>query len=137
MTGFPGETDQDFESLLAFVEDVRFDHLGAFVYSDFKDLPSHHLPDHIPSNVAKKRYDRLMSLQQKIAMENNQLHIGRMFKVLVEAEIENDLYVGRTFFQAPEIDGVTYVRSRNGRIGDFVNVRINDALEYDLIGQSV
>lgn len=135
--GFPGETEKDFEGLLTFIKDVRFDHLGVFVYSDSEDLPSHRLSGHVPENVAKDRHDRLMSCQLEISLENNRKHIGRELIVLVEEVLEDNLYMGRTFFQAPEVDGITYIHSNQLQTGDFARVRITDALEYDLIGEAV
>lgn len=136
MVGFPGETDADFEALVAFVKAVRFDHLGVFIYSDSKDLPSHRLSGHIPENVAQERYDRLMSCQLKISLENNRKRIGKVYDVLVEETTEDNLYNGRTFFQAPEVDGITYIHAEQLQTGSFVGVRIVDALEYDLIGEA-
>ena len=147
ITGFPGETDKDFESLLCFARKVRFNHLGAFVYSDSEDLPSHTLSDHVPERVAKERYERLMSLQTKISLENNRKHLGKVLEVLVEENTEENLFTGRTSFQAPEVDGITYIHqtSREAKtsdvsgslqIGRFASVRITDALEYDLIGEA-
>jgi len=137
IVGFPGETDKDFEELLSFVKDICFDHLGVFIYSDFKDLGSHKLPDHIPKRVAKDRQDRLMSCQVKISLDNNQKHIGRIYDVLVENTTEENLFNGRTFFQAPDVDGITYIHSEQLEIGSFVGVRVADALEYDLTGEIV
>lgn len=138
IVGFPGETERDFERLLKFVEAVRFDHLGAFIYSDAPDLPSHELSGHVPSRVARQRYDRLMALQQKIAGQINSQRVGRTAAVLLEEVVEENLFAGRTAFQAPEVDGVTYVRTGTGfgglKIGEFVTVAITDAWEYDLIG---
>jgi ribosomal protein S12 methylthiotransferase len=137
IVGFPGETDKDLERLLTFVQDIRFDNLGVFIYSDADDLSSHRLSDHVPKSVAMKRYDRLMSLQQNISLINNRRHIGNTYSVLVEECIDNNLYSGRTFFQAPEVDGVTDIHSENQSIGSFVHVRIEEASEYDLIGNAV
>lgn len=139
IVGFPGETDRDFQKVLDFAEEIRFDHLGAFVYSDADDLPSHRLSGHVPPAVAQDRYDQLMSAQMDIAAEKNQKHIGRTLQVLVEEDLGNHLFAGRTAFQAPEVDGVTYVNTaRAGGIalplGRFALARINDALEYDLMG---
>ena len=135
IVGFPGETDKDFETLLNFIKDIRFDFLGVFVYSDSEDLPSHGLSGHVPKSVARERYDRLMACQQQISLEINQKYIGRIFKVLIESSPEDKLYMGRTYFQAPEVDGITYIQSEKLQIGSFANVRITDALEYDLIGE--
>ena len=136
LVGFPGETDADFELLLSVIEDIRFDHLGVFMYSDFKDLPSHHLSGRVPGQVAQARLDRVMARQQEISLENNRRHINREFEVLVEEANEDTLFTGRTFFQAPEVDGVTYVRAENLKTGHFTQVKIVDALAYDLIGEA-
>ncbi|MDY6789726.1 MAG: 30S ribosomal protein S12 methylthiotransferase RimO [Thermodesulfobacteriota bacterium] len=141
IVGFPGETDTDFDKLLSFVKDLRFDHLGVFIYSDFKDLPSHRLADHVEQQVANMRYNRLMSVQAKISRENNLKYAGRVVKVLVEEELEENLYSGRTFFQAPDVDGLTYVKPgklHSGiRIGSFTDVKITETEEYDLRGEAV
>jgi ribosomal protein S12 methylthiotransferase len=141
IVGFPGETDKDFNELLRFAEDVRFDHLGAFIYSDSDDLISHHLSKHVPPNVARDRYHQLMSAQSGISSENNQKYIGKIIKVLVEESLENNLFAGRTNFQAPEVDGISYVNtaplSFDLKIGSFVDMRVTDAMEYDLMGEAV
>ncbi len=134
MVGFPGETEADFAELLDFVEAVKFDHLGAFIYSDADDLPSHALPDHVPEDVARDRLDRLMRLQADISSENNQNKIGNTYCVLIEEKESEGVYTGRTFFQAPEVDGITVVFAENLEIGQYQNVRITDATEYDLEG---
>jgi len=137
IVGFPGETDKDFETLSTFIQDICFDNLGVFIYSDAEDLPSHKLPGHIPKSIAQNRYDRLMAVQQKISFLNNRKHIGKNYEVLVEKSMGNNLYRGRTFFQAPEVDGITDIHSRNLGIGSFVHVRIEEASEYDLKGKVV
>jgi ribosomal protein S12 methylthiotransferase len=137
--GFPGETDQDFQRVLDFAEEIHFDHLGVFIYSDADDLSSHRLHQHVPQQVSQERYDQLMSAQMDIAAEKNQKHIGQLLQVLIEEDLGNHLFAGRTCFQAPEVDGVTYVNAaRWGHplsIGQFVYARINDAMEYDLMGE--
>ncbi|MEA3437271.1 MAG: 30S ribosomal protein S12 methylthiotransferase RimO [Thermodesulfobacteriota bacterium] len=141
IVGFPGETDKDFESLLSFVEDMRFDHLGLFIYSDFKDLPSHELTDHIPGHVANMRRDRLMTIQAEISLENNLKYAGRTIKVLVEEALEENLFSGRAFFQAPDVDGITYIKTgklhSGPSIGSFADVKIIETMEYDLTGEAV
>ena len=136
IVGFPGETEKDFADLMHFIEDIRFDHLGVFIYSDSEDLPSHKLTGHVPEDIAKQRYDAIMSRQAMISHENNRKHVGRSMQVLVEEHPEADVYVGRTLFQAPEVDGITFIRAKNLRLGAFAEVRITDALEYDLIGEA-
>ena len=137
IVGFPGETDKDFEALFNFVEDIRFDHLGVFIYYDSHDLPSHRFSGHIQENVAQKRHDRLMARQLEISMANNQKHIGNVYDVLVEAAGKENLFAGRTFFQAPEVDGLTFIHAEQLQTGSFSRVKITGALEYDLIGEAV
>ena len=141
IVGFPGETDNDFETLLQFVEDVRFDNLGVFIYSDSDDLASHQLTRHIPRDVANDRYHQLMSAQSGISSENNRKYIGKSVKVLVEESVENHLFAGRTNFQAPEVDGLTYINTAKIpfglKIGSFADMRVTDAMEYDLMGEVI
>jgi ribosomal protein S12 methylthiotransferase len=134
IVGFPGETDADFDLLLSFVKEIRFDHLGVFIYLDADDLPSHHLPDPVPAATARRRHNRLMAAQKKISAENNRSHLDKIIPVLVESAPEKGVYMGRTRFQAPEVDGVTIIHADGLEIGDVIRVRITDTLEYDLIG---
>lgn len=137
MVGFPGETEADFEALLKFCDQIAFDHLGAFVYSDAEDIASHRLKGHIDTKIAQNRHDRIMSGQQEISLAKLQHHVGKCYPVLVEETVEPGLYLGRTRFQAPEVDGVTYVHTKKAEIGDMLMTRITDALEYDIIGDAV
>ena len=141
IVGFPGETDMDFEELMDFAEEVRFDHLGVFIYSDSDDLSSHHLSNHVPHDVARDRYHQIMSAQSGISSENNQKYIGKIVKVLVEESLENNLFAGRTNFQAPEVDGISYINTSalpfDLKIGCFTDMRVTDAMEYDLMGETV
>jgi ribosomal protein S12 methylthiotransferase len=137
IVGFPGETEEDFDALMDFVEAVRFDHLGAFTYSDGEDLPAHALSDPVDPETAEERRDLLMARQQLISMENNRRFLGQTLPVLIEENPEPGVYLGRTMFQAPEVDGVTFV-DHDGpgllAIGQVVPVTITDTLEYDLMG---
>lgn len=140
IVGFPGETQEDFDELLDFVEEVRFDHLGVFAYSDADDLPSHRLPNHLSKKTAERRYDELMISQREISLEKNEARVGQVFPVLVDEAVEPGLFAGRGPFQAPEVDGVVDVwdDARAGeqlRIGELIKVRITDAFEYDLMGE--
>ena len=141
IVGFPGETDKDFEELMDFAEQVRFDHLGVFIYSDSDDLSSHHLSNHVPMDVARERYHQIMSAQSGISAENNRKYIGKIVKVLVEESLENNLFAGRTRFQAPEVDGISYINTGalpfGLKIGCFADMRVTDAMEYDLMGEAV
>lgn len=136
LLGFPGESEYDFERLLDLVEKVRFDHLGAFVYSDAKDLPSSALKNHVPGATKNERLDRLMSRQREISRDNNQKYVGKTLQVLIDGPLEgtDSVVKGRTIFQAPEIDGLVHIKKGNTRPGAFAHVRITEAYEYDLRG---
>ncbi|MFO7714759.1 30S ribosomal protein S12 methylthiotransferase RimO [Desulfosarcina sp.] len=141
IVGFPGETDADFQQLVDFVEQVRFDHLGVFTYSDAEDLPAHGLPGHVSKSVAQGRRDALMVRQMGISSTNLASMIGKTMSVLIEASPEPHLYEGRSILQAPEVDGMTFVKTLPegplAAIGQFASVRITEALEYDLIGNAI
>jgi ribosomal protein S12 methylthiotransferase len=135
IVGFPGETDRDFEQLLEFIETERFEHLGCFVYSDSEDLPSHWLSGMVPKAVAQKRYNILMARQKKISTDRNRRYLGKTLDILVEEQLESGLYAGRTAFQAPEVDGLTYIHAEDLTVGEFTAATIADTFEYDLIGR--
>lgn len=137
LVGFPGETDEDFQTLLEFVKEIRFDHLGVFTYSDADELTSHRFLHHVDREVAEARYHHLMTCQADISRENNRKHVGRRYQVLVENRTENGYYIGRTEFQAPEVDGMTIVRSNDVTEGEFIVVQIKEAGVYDLEGVPV
>lgn len=135
MAGFPGETDEDHKQLLDFMEEIQFDQLGSFIYSDDKDIASHHLAGHVSETKAGKRRHRLMVAQARISRARNTSRVGRDYRVLLEKQIDDFVFEGRAMFQAPEADGITRV-SCGGEAapGDFVTVRITGATEYDLAG---
>jgi ribosomal protein S12 methylthiotransferase len=138
LVGYPGETDEHFEELLAFVEESRFERLGAFAYSREEGTPSHDLPDQVPDRVKTARLDRLMYAQRRIARELNAEMVGRVVEVLVERQSpESDLvWIGRTAQQAPEIDGVTYIGSADHvRPGAIVRAVVTQATDYDLVAE--
>ena len=141
LVGFPGEGDDDFKKLKGFVNQVGFDHLGVFTYSDAEDLPSHGLDGHVASEVAEARCDELMALQRDISARNLTRYLGRTLKVLIEAQEEDGYWMGRTVFQAPEVDGVTFVRPPGEEmqiaVGEVVAVRIVEAMDYDLIAEVI
>ncbi|MCP4671473.1 MAG: 30S ribosomal protein S12 methylthiotransferase RimO [Desulfobacula sp.] len=134
IVGFPGESEQDFQVLMQFVKDIKFDHLGVFTYSDSDDLKSHNLTNHVPEDLAEKRHDMIMAAQAKISQTINEQHVGSVFEVLIEENPEEGVYIGRTMFQAPDVDGVTFIYENELEINTFVNVRITDAFEYDIAG---
>ena len=117
---------------------AKFDRLGAFSYSREEDTPADKLPNHLEQDVKDERRDALMLVQQSISEELNAAKVGNIYEVLVEEQIEDKVYIGRTQGDAEEIDSIVYVKSdKKLNIGDFVNVKITSALEYDLMGDIV
>lgn len=141
MVGFPGETEKDVDTLISFMEMIRFDHLGGFIYSDSQDLPSHRLRGRVPPKVAKDRLDRVMQCQRVISEKNNEKYLGQPLQVLIEEVLEENVFAGRHALQAPEVDGITYVHFRGAGTlpapGDFIPVRVIDTLEYDVVSETV
>lgn len=135
MVGFPGETEKDFDILMDFVREVEFEHLGAFRYSNEEGTKAYRLQRKVPVRVIEERYHALMSLQSQIALKKNQRLIGSHQRVLIEGiDKENGWLLGRTFFQAPEIDGMVCVTQGKAATGEMVEVNITGASEYDLFG---
>jgi len=132
IVGYPGETDEEFEALLDFVRDLRFDRVGTFTYSYEVGTPSAELPRQVPDAVKEERRARLMELQQGISLERNQAFVGRTLPVLVEG-CDEGLSVGRSYRDAPEIDGLVIVEG-DLPVGEIVPVRITGAMTYDLTG---
>lgn len=135
IVGYPGETEEEFEHLYSFVKDVRFDRMGAFEYSREKNTYSDTLSDQIPAKIKKQRRNKLMKLQQKISLENNEKYIGLTLKCIVEGYTDEGVIIMRSEHDAPEIDGVVYASCERQVVpGDIENVLINQADEYDLFG---
>lgn len=139
IVGFPGETEKDFDQLASLVEQVQFDHLGVFVYSDEEDLPAAAFKDHVPDAIKEERREILMSRQAAISRKRNQEHVGTTRKMLVEGYSKETEFLlqGRTAFQAPDIDGVVYISKGTANQGEWVDVRMTEAFEYDLVGEIV
>lgn len=138
IVGFPGETDEDFEELVEFIKQVKFDRLGAFEYSNEEGTPAYKLPNHVDDEIKSQRRERLMLVQQEISRKLNEKKIGNVYEVLVEEKIDEDTYLGRTMEDAQEIDNIVYIKSEKEiLIGSFVDVKIYDALEYDLMGEII
>ena len=137
ISGFPGETEEDFEIVKEFVKKMRFDRLGVFAYSKEEGTPAAEMPDQIPEEVKESRRDELMLIQQEIAFGKAEERIGEEYDVLVEGRIpEDDIYVGRTYLDAPEVDGFVFFESDRELVsGELIRVRIIDCNEYDLIGE--
>lgn len=154
MTGFPGETENDYEELYRFVNEAEFDRLGVFAYSREEGTPAAVMEDQVPAEIAEKRRDELMELQQEISAEKNESRIGKVYKVMVEGSIPDDdeanelfpeiakagsegriVYAGRTYMDAPDIDGLVFFDcDRELMSGTFVDIKITSASEYDLYG---
>ncbi len=134
IVGYPGETEEEFDTLLQFLQDLRFDRVGAFIYSREPGTPSAELPGQLPDALKHERYERLMQVQQPISHQRNQAFIGQALPVLVEG-YGDGLSVARTYRDAPEIDGVVLVEGELP-VGEIVPVRITGATTYDLIGQA-
>lgn len=138
IVGYPGETEEEFEHLYSFVKEVRFDRMGAFEYSREKNTYSDTLSDQIPAKIKKQRRDKLMKLQQKISLENNEKYIGTTLKCIVEGYTDEGVIIMRSEHDAPEIDGVVYASCERQVVpGDIENVLINQADEYDLFGKII
>ena len=137
ISGFPGETQEDFEELYRFADEMEFDRLGVFTYSQEEDTAAAEMPDQIPEEVKASRRDELMELQQEIAFEKAQDMIGRVLLVMVEGKVaDEDTYVTRTYRDAPNVDGYLFLNTTvNLMTGDFVKVWVTDCNEYDLIGE--
>jgi len=143
ITGFPGETEEDFAELLTFVRNVEFDRVGVFTYSDEEGTPAYDLPNKVEPKIAKQRRDRLMKEQAKISLRRNKAKVGEVFQALFEGEsTESDLlWQGRLETQAPDIDGCVLISDApDGFIpqpGEMVHILITEAQEYDLVGRIV
>jgi len=139
ITGFPGETQEQHEELMEFVDEMEFDRLGVFTYSPEEDTPAAVMSDQIPEDVKEDRQAELMELQQEIAFDLAEEMIGREVLVMIEGKVaDENAYVGRTYKDAPNVDGLIFVESEEELMsGDFARVRITGALEYDLMGEII
>ena len=139
LVGYPGESDADFEELLEFVRDTKFDRLGVFAYSEEEGTYSAtRLRDDVPDEVKQQRVDRIMRLQERVSLENNARRIGETMRVIIDRK-EGDFYIGRSEYDSPEVDQELIIDSRGKRLlrGRFYSVRITDAEDYDLYAEIV
>ncbi len=136
--GYPGETEADFEEMKEWVSEMRFDRLGVFTYSHEENTHAYNFKDDVPAKVKRDRSNAIMEIQSEISLELNEEKVGKTFKVLVDRK-ENDVYIGRTEFDSPEVDNEVVITAPENylRIGDFVNVEIESAEHYDLFGSIV
>ncbi len=135
MTGYPGEGEEDFEEVLAFLREMRLDRVGAFVYSPEEDTPAATLDGAVPNRKAKKRYEKLMALQQGISEQRLQEMIGDTVRVIIEEQVDEETWIGRSEYDAPEVDGVFYLTGHGHAINSIVNAKVTDSSEYDLMGE--
>ena len=135
--GFPGETKEDHEELMEFVDEMEFERLGVFTYSAEEDTPAYSYPDQIPEEVKEERRAEVMELQQEIAFEHCENMVGKVLDVMIEGKVADEpAYVGRTYMDAPNVDGLIFVNADEMIMsGDFVRVKVTGANEYDLIGE--
>ncbi len=138
MVGFPGEGDKEFDELMAFVEEQRFERMGAFAYCEEEDTyAARHLDDSIPDTVKQSRLDQLMALQEKISLEIQESKVGSTMRVVVDRE-EPDYYIGRTEYDSPEVDPEVLIeKQRKLKRGEYLDVEITSALPFELIGRPV
>lgn len=138
IVGFPGESDDDFNQLVDFIKDIKFDKLGVFEYSKEEGTKAASLDEQISDSIKEERKNEIMAIQSEISAEILSKNIGKRLEVLIEEEVDAENYVGRTYMDSPEIDGVTYVHSaKNLEIGSFVQVDVVDSLDYDLVGEII
>jgi ribosomal protein S12 methylthiotransferase len=136
IVGFPGETEDDFNLLMDFIREIEFEHLGAFRYSNEEGTKAYRLKGKVPAEVIEERYHTLMSTQAAISLKKNQRLVGSRQRVLVEGFSEEEVaLLGRTAFQAPDIDGVVYIDKGESAPGEMVKVEITGASEYDLFAE--
>ena len=137
ITGFPGETAQQHEELMAFVDEMEFDRLGVFTYSPEEGTPAASMPQQIPEEIKLERRDELMELQQEVAFDLAEQRVGSTVWAMIEGKVaDENAYVARTYGDAPGVDGYLFLNTEEVLMsGDFVKVRVTGACEYDLIGE--
>ncbi|NLY72289.1 MAG: 30S ribosomal protein S12 methylthiotransferase RimO [Tissierellia bacterium] len=134
MVGFPGETDEDFRVLMDFIEEIKFDKLGAFKYSDEEEVASHKLDGKVSEEVKEQRYEAIMALQMGISEDKLSTLQGQVLEVMVD-EVYSDSWIGRTRGDSPDVDGIVYVEGNGVKVGDILKVKIKTSSEYDLVGE--
>ncbi len=137
MTGYPGETDAEFRELVDFIVSARLDRVGAFTYSAEDDTAACLLEDNVPAELKQERYDELMSVQRNISHEKLKSMEGMELDVLVEEKVDDNTYIGRTRYDAPEVDGVFYLTADIDPVNNIVRAKVTDSIEYDLIGEII
>ncbi len=136
IVGYPGETEEDFETLKQWVKDMRFERLGCFTYSHEENTHAHNLEDDVPQKVKEARAAEIMALQQEISADLNRQMVGKRYTVMVDRK-EGPMYVARTQYDSPDVDNEVLIQAEFLRIGDFAEVEITDATDYDLVGRLI
>jgi len=134
IVGFPTESEREFKELLSFLGDVKFDRLGAFIYSQEEDTLAYKLRPQIHRSIKKRRFKEVMAQQKKIANELNKRFLDKELEVLIEAK-DSDVFIGRSQYDAPDVDGAVFLKKKSLKIGNFYKAKIIDCLDYDLIGE--
>ncbi|MDA0700965.1 MAG: radical SAM protein, partial [Bacteroidetes bacterium] len=136
IVGYPGETEEDFQTLLQWVKDMRFERLGCFTYSHEENTHAFHLVDDVPEEVKMDRANAIMEVQSQISWELNQAKIGKVFRVVIDRK-EGKHYIGRTEYDSPDVDNEVLIPADQGylRTGDFYQVMVNDAADFDLYAE--
>ena len=137
ISGFPGETEEDHEELMEFVDEMEFERLGVFAYSAEEDTPAAEFPDQVPQEIKEDRRDAIMELQQEISLDLSQSMVGKTLEVMIEGKVaDENAYVARTYMDGPGVDGMIFVQTGEELMsGDFAKIRVTGAMEYDLIGE--
>lgn len=136
IVGFPGESQEDFEDLLFFIEEVKFDRLGVFTYSKEENTKAYDMEGHLSDEIKKNRYNAIMTKQQEISRQKLADKLGETLEILIEEKLEDDVYLGRSYMDAPDVDGLVYVRAKEPlKIGSFYSVLVTESSEYDLQGE--
>ena len=137
ITGFPGETEEDHQELMEFVDEMEFDRLGVFTYSPEEGTPAETMEEQVPEELKEERRDEIMELQQEISLEKGNDRIGQELLVMIEGKVSGEsAYIGRTYGDAPKVDGYMFVQTGELLVtGDFAKVKVTGAMEYDLIGE--
>ena len=139
IVGFPGETEKEFEELLEFIKETKFDKLGTFMYSKEDGTPAEKMPNQIHGNTKKSRYNKVMKLQQEISKENLEKKLNKQYEVLIEdISFDGKYYIGRTMQDAPDIDGLVYIKNdKKGLINQFVKCEVVEISDYDLLAKMI
>lgn len=138
IVGFPGETEEEYERLLSFLQEIQFDRLGVFTYSQEEGTPAARIKEQIPDEVKERRATQLMELQREITKQRNDRLVGKIIPVLIEKyDGRNNVHIGRTPYDAPEIDGEIFVVNYTGELGKIVPVRVTHSFDFDLSGEAI